>query len=134
MKRLVVFAASFIFVFSAYIFAAERPSATPAKAEPPKSVAIKPLKETRVYITGVVTEVSNTMIMVERTVKGKTETVGFFLDKPLERIRVGEKVRVSYIKRGDRYVAIRVIPFTVKIIKKATPSKGIKPSLGPAKK
>jgi pyruvate/2-oxoglutarate dehydrogenase complex dihydrolipoamide acyltransferase (E2) component len=134
-KRLMVLAASFVFVFSAYIFAAEGPSATPAKTEPPKVASMKPHKETRVSITGVVKEISDTMITVERTVKGKTETMGFVLNKPVEKIKVGEKVRVSYIKREDKYIAIRVTPFTVKIIKKATPLKAIKPSpTEPAKK
>jgi len=136
MKRLMVLVASFVFVFSACIVAAEGPSATPAKAEPPKSVTVKPPKETRVSITGVVKEISDTMITVERTVKGKTETMGFILDKPVERIKIGEKVRVSYIKKDDKYIAIRVIPFDVKIIKKATPLKEIKqsPTEVPAKK
>jgi len=135
MKDLIVFVAIFVFVFSACIFAAERPSATPAKNEAPKAVSMKPHKETRVSITGVVKEISDTVITVERTVKGKTETVGFFLEKPLEQIKVGEKVRVSYVKREDKYVAIRVTPFTVKIIKKVTPLKERKPSpVEPAKK
>lgn len=137
MNRLVVLIASFVFVFSACISAAEGPSATPAKAEPPKSVTVKPPKETRVSITGVVKEISDTMITVERTVKGKTETMGFILDKPVERIKVGEKVRVSYVKKEDKYVAIRVTPFTVKIIKKTAPLKEMKASPsaeGPAKK
>ncbi|MCX5844111.1 MAG: hypothetical protein NT022_10265 [Deltaproteobacteria bacterium] len=137
MKRLMVLVASFIFVFSAYMSAAEGPSGPPAKSEPPKSVTMKPPKETKLTITGIVKDISDTTITVERTVKGKTESVGFILDKPLEKIKIGEKVRVSYIKKGDKHIATRVTPFDVKIIKKATPSKEIKASPsaeGPAKK
>jgi len=122
MKHLMVFAAGLAFVFGTYIFAAERPSTAPAKAELPKAVTVKPPKETRVSITGVVREISDAMITVERTVKGKTETMGFVLDKPVEKIMVGDKVRVSYIKKDDKYVAIRVTPFVAKkIIKKVAP-------------
>jgi len=122
MKRLMVLVAGFVFVFCAYIFAAEGPSTTPAKAEPSKKFAVKPPKETRVYIIGVVKDISDTMITVERTVKGKTETMGFTLDKPVEKIKSGDKVRVSYIKREEKYIAIRVTPVIAKkIIKKVTP-------------
>ncbi len=122
MRRLIVFAAGFLFVFCTCIFAAEGPSATPAKAEPSKKFAVKPPKETRVSITGVVQDISDTMITVERTVKGKTETMGFTLDKPVEKIKAGDKVRVSYIKREDKYIAIRVTPVIAKkIIKKVAP-------------
>ena len=137
MKRLLVLVASFIFVFSAYMSAAEGPSATSAKSEPPKSVTVKPPKETRVSITGIVKDISDTMLTVERTVKGKTEFMVFILEKPVEKIKVGDKVRVSYIKKGDKHIATRVTPFNVKIIKKATPSKEMKASPsaeGPAKK
>lgn len=137
MKRLMVLVASFIFVFSAYMSAAEGPSAPPAKSEMPKSVTMKPPKETKLTITGIVKDISDTTITVERTVKGKTESVGFILDKPLEKIKIGEKVRVSYIKKGDKHIATRVTPFDVKIIKKGAPSKEMKASPsaeGPAKK
>lgn len=137
MKRLMVLMASFIFVFTAYMSAAEGPSAIPTKTEPPKSVSVKPPKETKLTITGIVKDISATMITVERTVKGKTEAMGFILDKPLDKIKVGEKVRVSYLKKEDKYIATRVTPFAVKIIKKAPPSKEVKASPsteGPAKK
>lgn len=137
MKRLMVFVASFIFVFSAYMSAAEGPSATPAKSEPPKSVSVKPPKETRVSITGIVKDISDTMLTVERTVKGKTEPMVFILEKPVEKIKIGDRVRVSYIKKEDKHIAIKVTPFAVKIIQKVTPSKEVKASPspgGPAKK
>lgn len=134
MKRLMVLVAGLAFVFGTYIFAAERPSTTPAKAETPKAVTVKPPKETRVSITGVVKEISDTMITVERTVKGKTETMGFVLDKPVEKIKVGDKVRVSYIKKDDKYIAIRVTPVIAKkIIKKVAPKPAPSEAVPPPK-
>ena len=128
MKRLIVLVACFIFIFSACAFAADGTSIAPAKSEPSKAVTPKPPKETRVSITGVVKEISNTMIIVERTVKGNTETMQFVLDKPVEQINAGDKVRVSYIKKDDKHIAIRVTPVVAKkIIKKASPLKEIKP-------
>ena len=126
MKRLIILAACFVFVLSA--FAADGPSTAPTKAEPSKAVIPKPPKETRVSITGVVKEISDTMIMVERTVKENTETMQFILDKPVEQINVGDKVRVSYIKKDDKHIAIKVAPVVAKkIIKKTSPLKEIKP-------
>jgi hypothetical protein len=128
MKRLIVLVACFVFIFSACAFAADGTSIAPAKAEPAKAVTPKPPKETRVSITGVVKEISDTMIMVERTVKGNTETMQFVLDKPVEQINAGDKVRVSYIKKDDKHIATRVTPVIAKkIIKKASPLKEIKP-------
>jgi hypothetical protein len=128
MKRLIVLVAGFVFVFSTYIFAANGPSTVPAKTEPSKAVTMKPPKETRVSITGIVKEISDTMILVERTVKGKTEIMEFALDKPAEKIKAGDKVRVSYIKKDGKNVARRVTPFIAKkIIKKTSPIKETKP-------
>lgn len=128
MKHLIVLAACFVFVLSACAFAADGPSTAPTKAEPSKAATVKPPKETRVSITGVVKEISDTMIMVERTVKGNTETMQFILDKPVEQINAGDKVRVIYIKKDDKHIAIKVSPVVAKkIIKKTSPLKEIKP-------
>jgi hypothetical protein len=132
MKRLIVLVACFVFIFSACAFAADGTSIAPAKAEPSKAVTPKPPKETRVSISGVVKEISDTMVMVERTVKGNTETMQFVLYKPVEQINAGDKVRVSYIKKDDKLIAIRVSPVVAKkIIKKASPYKEIKPAEAP---
>ena len=128
MKRLIVLVACLVFIFSACAFAADGTSTAPANVEPPKAASVKPPKETRVSITGVVKEINSTMVMVERTVKDKTETMQFVLDKPVEQINVGDKVRVSYIKKDDKHIAIRVTPVVAKkIIKKTPPLKEIKP-------
>ena len=132
MKRLIVLVAFFVFILNVCAFASDGTSTAPAKAEPSKAVTPKPPKETRVSITGVVKEISDTMIIVERTVKGNTETMQFVLDKPVEQINAGDKVRVSYIKKDDKLIAIRVSPVVAKkIIKKASPYKEIKPAEAP---
>ena len=77
MRRLMVLAAGIVFVFSASVFAIDGTSQAPAKADPSKAVSVKPPKETKVSIIGVVRDISDTMISVERTVRGKTETMEF---------------------------------------------------------
>ena len=123
MKRLIVLVACFVFILSACAFAADGTSTAPNKVEPAKAATVKPPKETRVSITGVVKEINSTMIMVERTIKDKTETMQFVLDKPVEQINVGDKVRVSYIKKDDKLTAVRVNRVVAKkIVKKPPPS------------
>jgi hypothetical protein len=132
MKHLIVLVAFFVFILNVCAFASDGTSTAPAKAEPSKAVTPKLPKETRVSISGVVKEISDTMVMVERTVKGNTETMQFVLYKPVEQINAGDKVRVSYIKKDDKLIAIRVSPVVAKkIIKKASPYKEIKPAEAP---
>jgi hypothetical protein len=128
MKHLILLVAGFVLIFNASVFAANGISATPAKAEPSKAVTVKPPKETKVSITGVVKAVTDTMIMVERTVKGKTEIMEFALDKPVEKIKTGDKVKVSYIKKDGKNMATRVIPAVAKKIMKKAPPRETKPS------
>ena len=128
MKQLIVLVAFFVFIFNVWAFAADGTSTAPANAEHSKAVAPKPPKETRVSISGVVKEISDTMVMVERTVKGNTETMQFVLYKPVEQINAGARVKVSYIKKDDKLIAIRVSRVVAKkIIKKASLFKEIKP-------
>jgi ribosomal protein S1 len=128
MKHLILLVAGFVLIFTVSVFAANGISATPAKTEPSKAVTVKPPKETKVSITGVVKEFTDTMIMVERTVKGKTELMEFALDKPVEKIKAGDKVKVSYIKKDGKNMATRVIPTVAKKITKKAPPREIKPS------
>jgi hypothetical protein len=124
-----VLVAGIVFVFSASVFAIDGTSHAPAKADPSKAVTVKPPKETKVSITGVVKDISDTMILVERTVRGKTETVEFALDKPVEKINIGDKVKVNYLKKDGKNIAIRVTPVVVrKIIRKTSPLKETRPS------
>jgi hypothetical protein len=125
-----ILAAGIVFVFSAAVFAVDGPSQAPAKTDPSKAVTVKPPKETKVSIIGVVRDISDTMISVERTVRGKTETMEFKLDKPVEKINAGDKVKVNYLKKDGKNLATRVTPVVVrKIIRKTSPLKETKPSL-----
>jgi hypothetical protein len=120
MKRLMVLAAGIVFVFSASVFAIDGTSQSPAKADPAKAVTVKQPKETKVSITGVVKDISDTVISVERTVRGKTEIMEFALDKAVDKIKVGDKVKVNYLKKDGKNIATRVTPVVVrKIIRKA---------------
>ena len=129
MKRLMVLIAGIVFVFSAAVFAVDGTSQAPAKADASGAVAVKPPKETKVSITGVVKDISDTMISVERTIRGKTEIMEFALDKPVEKISAGDKVKVNYLKKDGKNLATRVTPVVVKKIIRKTPSlKETKPS------
>ncbi|MEN6319232.1 MAG: hypothetical protein ABFD82_10820 [Syntrophaceae bacterium] len=128
MKHLIALMTFFVFIFNVCAFAADGTSPAPANAEHSKAVAPKPPKETRISINGVVKEISDAMVIVERTVKGNTETMQFVLYKPLEKINAGDKVRISYINKDDKHIAIRVRRiFAKKIIKKTSPFPEIKP-------
>ena len=128
MRRLIVLVAFFIFIFSSCAFAADGTSTAPVKAMPSITVTSKPPKETGVSITGVVKEISDTMMMVERTVKGYMETIQFVLYKPVKQINAGDKVMVTYFKKDNKYIATMVTPVVAKrTIKKASPLKEIKP-------
>jgi len=128
MKRLMLLAAGIVFVFSASVFAIDGTSQSPTKADPSKAVVVKPPKETKVSITGVVKDISNTAMSVERTVKGKTEIMEFALEKAVEKINIGDKVKVNYLKKDGKNIATRVTPVVVKkIIKKASTIKDTRP-------
>jgi len=128
MKRVMFFVAVFVLISYSSIFAANGTYAPPAKAETSKAATVKPLKETKLYIAGIVKELTDTMIMVERTVKGKTEIMEFALDKPVEKIKAGDKVRVSYIKKDGKNVATRVTLAVAKKINKKTSPRETKQS------
>ena len=129
MKRLMVLAAVIVFVFSATVFAIDGTPRAPAKTDPSKTVTVKPPKETKVSITGVVKNISGTALSVERTVRGETEIMEFVLDKPVEKINVGDKVKVNYLKKEGKNIATRVTPVVArKIGKKASPLKETKSS------
>jgi hypothetical protein len=129
MKRLMLLAAVIVFVFSASVFAIDGTTRTPAKTDPSKTVTVKPPKETKVSITGVVKNISSTALSVERTVRGETEIMEFVLDKPVEKINIGDKVKVNYLKKEGKNIATRVTPVVVrKIGRKVSPLKETKPS------
>ncbi|GEM_PF-1999717 len=90
------------------------PAATLAQTAPvkaPPSVAVKgeaAAKPTKMSATARVLEISEAAMKVERTVKGTVEIIEFALEKPTQRIAVGDKVRIIYVTRDDRKVAVKV--------------------------
>ena len=122
MKHLtVVSVAGAIVILLISIFAVEISSTVPAKVDSSKAPAAKTAKRTRVTFIGVVKGLSDTTILVERAVKGKVELIEFVLDKPTEKIEVGDKVKVSFIKKEGKYIAANVtLVINNKIIEKDT--------------
>lgn len=114
-------------VSAVFAFNVDKPPVVPSNTQPAKKGAIKVHRETRVSITGIVKEISDTSLLVERSVKDSVETMEFTLDKPAENIKVGDKIKVSYIKRDGKNIARKVVPVTVKrIINKTESSKDLK--------
>lgn len=92
--------------------AAEQTSKAAVKAEPIKAAPgkAKSSKITRMHASGVVVEVTEGTIRIERQVKGNSntvETMQFILEKPVK-VSVGDKVTISYVKKENQDVAIRV--------------------------
>ena len=76
---------------------------------------------------GIVTEISDTTLKIERKIKDQAETMEFALEKPVAKIKAGDKVRVSYITKEDRNIATRVIEeVPQKVVKKVKPVKNRK--------
>ncbi len=59
---------------------------------------------------GKVLEVSDTVLKIERTLKGKAETMEFILEKSFTDITVGDQIKVSYLEKDGRNILIRVAP------------------------
>ena len=130
MKHLtVVSVAGAIVILLISIFAVKISSTVPAKVDSSKAPAARTAKRTRVTFIGVVKGLSDTTILVERAVKGKVELIEFVLDKPTEKIEVGDKVRVSYLKKEGKNIATMVTPIVAKKVtnKKIPPLLETKP-------
>jgi hypothetical protein len=129
MRRFIVFVVGLAFASGALAFNTDRPSIVPPGTQPAKTAPMKARKETRVSFAGIVKEISDTTIMVERSVKGNVETMEFALDKPVQDIKAGDKVKITYTKKEGKNIAIKVAPVVAKkIIKKAAPVKEVKPA------
>jgi hypothetical protein len=96
------------------IFAVKISSTVPAKGDSSKAPAVRTAKRTKVTFIGIVRGLSDTTILVERAVKGKVELIEFVLDKPTDKIEVGDKVRVSYLKKEGENIATIVTPIVAK--------------------
>jgi uncharacterized ParB-like nuclease family protein len=100
MKRFLVIAAALIGIAFTLALAAENPMPNPSVTPrvPEMSTA------------GKVLEVSDKVLKMERTLKGKTETMDFSLDKPFTDIAVGDQIKVDYLEKDGRNMLIRVAP------------------------
>jgi hypothetical protein len=138
MRHFMVFVAGLAFAFAVLACNADKSSDIPTKTQPTKAAPktqptkaapMKSVKKTRVSFTGIVKELSDTTIMVERNIKSHVETMEFALDKPIKNVKVGDKVKVSYIKKEDKNIAPTIVPAVDrKIIKKVAPANEPKPT------
>ena len=117
MSRLMVVALGIVFFCaSAFLYSYTAKSADKA---PAVTKAVPAVRVTRMRAAGVVTEISDTTLKIERKVKDKAETMEFALEKPVTKIKAGDKVKVSYITKDDKNVAARVsADVSQKVVKK----------------
>lgn len=114
MKRTAIFLAGLLLFFAAQALAGDRADMKKAGTPAPATDT----RITRMKAAGTVTEISDTVLKIERTVKGKMETMDFVLEKPIAKIMVGDKVQVSYVTKENQNVATKV---TKTIVKKPIP-------------
>jgi len=81
---------------------------TAPEPAPPVAENAAPVRITKMSATARVLELTGTSMKVERTVKGTAEIMEFVLDGPAPKIAVGDKVRITYVTRDGRLVAVRV--------------------------
>jgi len=105
MRRLVLFLGICFFCASAYLYAAAPDQGAKAPSIPSGTA----VKVTKMRAAGVVMEISDTALKIERKIKDKAETMEFVLERALNKIKVGNKVRVSYITREGKNVATKVM-------------------------
>jgi len=123
MKRALLYIVGITFLLSAIAYSADKPVAGDVKNNSAKAVL---LKTTKMNARGKVIEISDKAIKIERTVKDKAEIMEFVLDKPAEKIAVGDSVGIAYIEKDGQLIASRV---TKKGLKKA-----VKKEVAPAEK
>jgi hypothetical protein len=118
-----------VFICTTASFAVDTPDPYAGKSTTVKTVPIKPApqkappRETRMRATGKVIEISPAALKIERNVKGTVETMDFSLVKPLDKIKVGDEVGVSYIAKDNQNIAKRISKVTKK---KVGPPNGAK--------
>jgi len=126
MKRLLVFVVGLSFLFCASAFAVDQPVPA-AKPEPAKAAVVKVAK---MQATGKVLEVTDVLLKIEKMVKGKAETKEFVLEKPVAKIKAGDKVTVVYVEKEGKMVAMKVAK--AKAAKKPVKAAPAKPEAKPA--
>jgi len=100
MKRFLTITAALMLLAITLALAAEKPPAAPP---------LRP-RVPEMSAAGKVMEISDTVLRIERTLKGKVETMEFYLEKPFLNIKVGEQIRVNYREKEGRNVLLRVAP------------------------
>ncbi len=105
----------------------------------PLTKSVSPaVRVTRMRAAGVVTEISDTILKIERKVKDQAETMEFILESPVPSIKAGDKVRVSYITKNDKNIAQKVtedIPLNgIKKTSKKVEGKPVPPGAAPVRK
>ncbi len=92
---------------------------TPAFAAETKAAVPSPRPRVPEMSTaGKVIEVSDTVLKIERILKGEAETMEFSLEKPFAGIAVGDQIKVSYREKGGRNILIRVAPAKMTAVQK----------------
>jgi len=88
---------------------------TPVKGSTNTIAPAIPQKITRMTLTGKVINITDSMIRIERTVKGNMDMMELDLEKPEQDIKSGDKVRVHYVEKNGKHVVTRI----TKMIKKS---------------
>ncbi len=97
MKKLFVMVVAAVFLFSGLVMAAGPAPVTPAAA-----------KKTVMSATGIVKEITDQMLKLERKVKGKVEVMDFVLKAPVAEIKASDMVKVNYVVEGGKNLATKV--------------------------
>jgi len=101
-----LFTAGLTFLLCAWAFAAEQAvKLSPSTAVPSGAVRAK---ITKMRAPGIILEITDTKLRIERKVKNDVETMEFVLEKPVT-FKVGDKVRVSYVDNNGRLIVTRVV-------------------------
>ena len=85
--------------------------------------SIPAVKITKMSATAKVLEISETVMKVERTIKGTAFTEEYILEKPAPTVNIGDKVRISYVTKDNQNMAVKVskvAKITPKKVKKET--------------
>lgn len=124
MKKVLLYIVGAVFLLSTLAFGADK-AAYPSNAGPIKTNIVKAAK---MHATGKVIEISEESFRIERTVKGDVEAMEFALEKPLKNIIVNDSVKIDYMEKDDKLIALRVAKVTFK--KKEIKPAEVKPVSG----
>jgi len=127
MKRFFVIAAGLVLLCVAPVYAAEKPPAVPTL----------PPRVPEMSTAGKVIAVSSTELRLERTLKGKMETMEFVLENPFPTLKAGDQIKIGYREKDGRRILTRVTPVTktgIEKPKKDAPKKAGGPKAAPVTK